>query len=60
GTAFSMLVYSAALNEIPKEITEAAEVDGAGGFVARRVRRGGQRSRKENRSSHRSVISALE
>ncbi|EFL34957.1 integral membrane transporter [Streptomyces viridochromogenes DSM 40736] len=31
GTAFSMLVYSAALNEIPKEITEAAEVDGAGG-----------------------------
>ncbi|SMQ19016.1 carbohydrate ABC transporter membrane protein 1, CUT1 family [Streptomyces sp. Ag82_O1-12] len=32
GTAFSMLVYSAALNEIPKEITEAAEVDGAGGL----------------------------
>ncbi|WP_320776701.1 sugar ABC transporter permease [Streptomyces sp. CRN 30] len=31
GTAFSMLVYSAALDEIPKEITEAAEVDGAGG-----------------------------
>ncbi|MEV5351861.1 carbohydrate ABC transporter permease [Streptomyces sp. NPDC086081] len=31
GTAFSMLVYSAALNEIPREITEAAEVDGAGG-----------------------------
>ncbi|OUD03639.1 carbohydrate ABC transporter permease [Streptomyces swartbergensis] len=31
GTAFSMLVYSAALNEIPQEITEAAEVDGAGG-----------------------------
>lgn len=31
GTAFSMLVYSAALNEIPKEITEAAEMDGAGG-----------------------------
>lgn len=29
GTAFSMLVYSAALSEIPKEITEAAEVDGA-------------------------------
>lgn len=27
-----MLVYSAALNEIPKEITEAAEVDGAGGW----------------------------
>ncbi|MBI0299766.1 sugar ABC transporter permease, partial [Streptomyces sp. PRKS01-29] len=32
GTAFSMLVYSAALSEIPKEITEAAEVDGAGGI----------------------------
>ncbi|WP_051853323.1 carbohydrate ABC transporter permease [Streptomyces aureocirculatus] len=32
GTAFSMLVYSAALNDIPKEITEAAEVDGAGGW----------------------------
>lgn len=32
GTAFSMLVYSAALSEIPQEITEAAEVDGAGGF----------------------------
>nr|WP_107459225.1 sugar ABC transporter permease [Streptomyces colonosanans] len=35
GTAFSMLVYSAALNDIPKEITEAAEVDGASG--ARRL-----------------------
>nr|WP_202516242.1 MULTISPECIES: sugar ABC transporter permease [unclassified Streptomyces] len=32
GTAFSMLVYSAALAEIPAEITEAAEVDGAGGW----------------------------
>ena len=32
GTAFSMLVYSAALAEIPKEVTEAAEVDGAGGW----------------------------
>jgi len=32
GTAFSMLVYSAALNDIPKEITEAAEVDGASGW----------------------------
>lgn len=32
GTAFSMLVYSAALGEIPQEITEAAEVDGAGGW----------------------------
>ncbi|WP_433452613.1 carbohydrate ABC transporter permease [Streptomyces sp. CA-142005] len=32
GTAFSMLVYSAALDEIPAEIAEAAEVDGAGGW----------------------------
>ncbi len=32
GTAFSMLVYSAALNEIPKEIVESAQVDGAGGW----------------------------
>ncbi|TVZ85332.1 carbohydrate ABC transporter permease [Streptomyces sp. BK340] len=32
GTAFSMLVYSAALDEIPSEISEAAEVDGAGGW----------------------------
>ncbi|WP_333777623.1 carbohydrate ABC transporter permease [Streptomyces sp. IBSBF 3136] len=32
GTAFSMLVYSAALDGIPGEITEAAEVDGAGGW----------------------------
>jgi multiple sugar transport system permease protein len=31
GTAFSMLVYSAALSEIPKEIEEAAEMDGASG-----------------------------
>jgi multiple sugar transport system permease protein len=31
GTAFSMLVYSAALQEVPQEITEAAEVDGASG-----------------------------
>ncbi|GAA2464582.1 sugar ABC transporter permease [Streptomyces macrosporus] len=30
GTAFSMMVYSAALAEIPEEITEAAAVDGAG------------------------------
>ena len=30
GTAFSMMVYSAALNEVPPEITEAAEIDGAG------------------------------
>lgn len=31
GTAFSMLIYSAALSEIPQEITESAEVDGASG-----------------------------
>ncbi|WP_406136570.1 carbohydrate ABC transporter permease [Streptomyces sp. NBC_01089] len=31
GTAFSMLIYSAALAEIPAEITEAAEMDGASG-----------------------------
>ena len=31
GTAFSMLIYSAALAEIPQDITEAAEVDGASG-----------------------------
>ncbi|MFF4217921.1 MULTISPECIES: carbohydrate ABC transporter permease [Streptomyces] len=31
GTAFSMLVYSAALAGIPQEIREAAEVDGASG-----------------------------
>ncbi|MGP3926784.1 carbohydrate ABC transporter permease [Streptomyces sp. 8N616] len=29
GTAFSMLVYSAALTEIPAEVTESAQVDGA-------------------------------
>ncbi|NDZ78708.1 sugar ABC transporter permease [Streptomyces sp. SID10853] len=34
GTAFSMLIYSAALAEIPGEITEAAEVDGASGWRA--------------------------
>jgi multiple sugar transport system permease protein len=32
GTAFSMLVYSAALAEVPKEVTESAQVDGAGGL----------------------------
>ncbi|WUW16147.1 sugar ABC transporter permease [Streptomyces sp. NBC_01465] len=32
GTAFSMLIYSAALGEIPQDITEAAEVDGASGL----------------------------
>ncbi|MGA5565242.1 carbohydrate ABC transporter permease [Streptomyces platensis] len=31
GTAFSMLIYSAALAGIPQEVTESAEVDGAGG-----------------------------
>jgi multiple sugar transport system permease protein len=30
GTAFSMMVYSAALNEVPQEIVEAATMDGAG------------------------------
>lgn len=30
GTSYTMLVYSAALQEVPPEITEAAEVDGAG------------------------------
>lgn len=29
GTAFSMLIYSAALTEIPEEVVEAATVDGA-------------------------------
>lgn len=32
GTAFSMLVYAAALTEVPPEITESAEVDGANGL----------------------------
>lgn len=32
GTAFSMLVYSAALSEVPKEIEESAEMDGATGL----------------------------
>ena len=32
GTAFSMLVYSAALSEVPKEIEESAEMDGAAGY----------------------------
>lgn len=31
GTAFSMMVYRAALNDVPPEITEAAMIDGAGG-----------------------------
>lgn len=32
GTAFSMLIYQAALDNVPKEIEEAATVDGANGF----------------------------
>jgi multiple sugar transport system permease protein len=32
GTAFSMMVYRAALNDVPIEITEAAMIDGAGGM----------------------------
>lgn len=36
GTAFSMMVYSAALSDIPPEISEAASIDGAGGL--RRLR----------------------
>lgn len=32
GTAFSMLVYSAALSEVPRDIEESALVDGAGRF----------------------------
>ncbi|MBC6463544.1 carbohydrate ABC transporter permease [Actinomadura sp. HBU206391] len=32
GTAFSMLVYSAALSEVPDELHEAAAVDGASAF----------------------------
>ncbi|TLM72135.1 carbohydrate ABC transporter permease [Pseudarthrobacter sp. NamB4] len=32
GTAFSMLVYRAALNDVPAEVTEAAQMDGAHGW----------------------------
>ena len=32
GTAFSMLVYRAALNTVPAELTEAAQMDGAGAW----------------------------
>nr|WP_246846604.1 sugar ABC transporter permease [Humibacter ginsenosidimutans] len=32
GTAFSMMVYSAAITEVPEEITESAEIDGASGW----------------------------
>lgn len=31
GAAFSMMIYRAALNDVPPEITEAAMIDGAGG-----------------------------
>lgn len=31
GTAFSMLVYQAAINDVPPEITESAMIDGAAG-----------------------------
>lgn len=32
GTAFSMMIYEAALNDVAPEITEAAIIDGAGGW----------------------------
>jgi len=32
GTAFSMMVYVAALDEVPPEVTEAAQIDGAAGW----------------------------
>lgn len=32
GTAFSMLMYRAALDEVPAEVTEAAQMDGARGW----------------------------
>ena len=32
GTAFSMMVYSAAITEVPEEVTESAELDGASGW----------------------------
>jgi multiple sugar transport system permease protein len=32
GTAFSLMIYQAALDDVPAEITEAAEVDGASGL----------------------------
>lgn len=37
GTAFSMLVYEAALNDVPPEITEAATVDGASAWQRLRL-----------------------
>lgn len=33
GTAFTMLIYSAALTSIPKDVYESAEIDGAGAFT---------------------------
>ncbi|MFI0514982.1 carbohydrate ABC transporter permease [Streptomyces sp. WSLK1-5] len=30
GTAFSLMVFTAAINDVPQELTEAAEMDGAG------------------------------
>lgn len=32
GTAFSMLMYQAALRDVPAELIDAAEIDGAGGW----------------------------
>jgi multiple sugar transport system permease protein len=32
GTAFSLLVYSAALQDVPRDVLEAAEIDGANGL----------------------------
>lgn len=32
GTAFSMLVYQAALDDVPKDVEEAAKIDGASGW----------------------------
>lgn len=32
GTAFSMMVYSAAITEVPEEVTESAQLDGASGW----------------------------
>ena len=33
GSAFSMMVYGAALQDVPKEVLEASELDGAGRFL---------------------------
>lgn len=32
GTAFSMMIYRAALDDVPPEVTESAMIDGAGGW----------------------------